>query len=155
MPSKTPPSGVFEIPTLAGQGISRQSPAASDHGQLWHAQTREGKGVVETPSPVCPSLRTYQFQLAQSGREMVRPPGSKGHPPRRVSQCRRSHLLHRSLPPSLESKTQTVRVDSHRRVHPGEALSLPPDSGADPAWLYKSKDQETKKDCLVICKTLH
>jgi transposase len=74
MPSEAPASGVSEIPASARPGVPGQGPAASGDGQLWHTQTRKGPGVAQTPSPVCGPLRTHQFELAESGGEMVRPP---------------------------------------------------------------------------------
>src|SRR5665213_520365 len=48
MPSKTPASGISEIPAQAGRGVPRQGSLTSGHGQLRYTQAREGQGVVET-----------------------------------------------------------------------------------------------------------
>jgi hypothetical protein len=68
----------------------RQSAVTSGHGQLRHTQTRESQGVAETPSPIRASFRSDQFQLAQSGGALVRPPRQQGHTPRRFPQRGRS-----------------------------------------------------------------
>jgi len=144
MPPETPSSGVSEIPAPTRHRVPRGHPLTLDHGQLRDAQARQSKGVAETSSSVRVSLRAHQFQLDESGREMVRPPGSQGHPPRRLSQRGRPAGVHRGVSHGLESGSQTLRVDRDRRIHPGKAHPLSPHLGADQARLHQPQVQKAE-----------
>jgi transposase len=124
-----------------------------NYGTHKHEQV---KVWLKRQSPVRASLRTHQFQLDESGREMVRPPGQQGHPPRRLPQRSRPEGVHRGVSQGLEPRPQTLRVDRDRRIHPGKAHALPTNFGADPARLHQPEVGKAEKSaCLVISQTLH
>jgi hypothetical protein len=146
-----PASRVFEIPASAQHRVPGRCPITSHHGQLRDAQARESKGVAEAQSPLRVSLCPHQFQLDESRREMVRPPRQQGHPPWRLPQRDRPAGVHRSVSHGLESRSQTLRVDRDRRIHPGKAQPLSPNLGADQARLHQPQVQKAEEmNCLVI-----
>src|ERR1700733_9848819 len=75
---ETPAPGVSEIPAAPQHRVSGRCPLASHHGQLRDAQARESKGMAQAKPPLRASLRPHWFQLDESDREMVWPPGSQG-----------------------------------------------------------------------------
>src|ERR1019366_2263626 len=125
-------------PASSPSGVSR-------HGQLWNPQAREGTELAQASpalrAPLCP----HEFQLAQPGRALVRPLGSKGDPAGRVPKRRGTEGVHRRIPHGVEQGSETVRVDRDGRIHPGETLPLPPDAGEDPACLHQSRSRKPKK----------
>src|SRR6266545_6908102 len=144
MSRETPASGVSEIPAPTQYRISWRGAPPSHHGQLRDAQARQSEGMAETESAVCAPFRPYQFQLDESGREMVRPLGQQSHSPRCLPKRRRPRSIHRGFSPGLESESQTLRLDRNSRIHPGEAYTLPPDSGADQARLHQPQIQKAE-----------
>jgi transposase len=55
----------------------------------------------------------------------------KGYPSRRLPQRSRPEGVHRRVSQSLESGSQTLRVDRDGRIHPEKAHPLPSNPGAD------------------------
>ena len=127
-----------------------------DHGQLRDAQARESKGLAETESSVRASFRPYQFQLDESCREMVRPPGQQGHPPRCLPQRRRPEGVHRGVSRSLERRIPNPSCgprpsNPSRKSSPAVGEPWNRSSPAAPA----PSPESGSNDCLVISKTLH
>ena len=63
-----PRSGVSEISTPAGPGVSRRCPLALGDGQLGHAHVSQRRSRAHTASARHPSRCADQFQLAPSRR---------------------------------------------------------------------------------------
>jgi hypothetical protein len=61
-----PPSGVFEISTPAGPGVSRRCPLALGDGQLGHAHVSQRRSLDHMASARHPSRCADQFQLTLS-----------------------------------------------------------------------------------------
>src|ERR1019366_6658428 len=115
------------------------------HGQLWNPQARECAELAEASPALRAPLRPHEFQLAEPGRALVRPLGSKGDPAGRVPKRGGPEGVHRRIPHGVEQRSEAVRLDRDGRIHHGETLPLPADVGEDPARLHQSSGPETKE----------
>src|ERR1039457_5126451 len=138
----SPPSGVSEILATSGWGIPRPDHAALGDGQLWHPQAYQRAGVAEAPSAICSEFCTDQFQLAQPGATLVWRTHGQSRPTRLIHQRRSLAVLHRCIPGGLERKYQPLGLYRNRRVDPGQACAMSPDSRANQAWLYRASNQK-------------
>jgi hypothetical protein len=59
--------------------------------------------------------------VAQSGPALVSRPDRQESAPRGVRQRARSDRQHRGIPQRPQRRSQTLRVDSHRRIHPRQS----------------------------------
>src|SRR5664279_3580489 len=145
MPPAPSSSGVSQVPTHSGSGVPWRGSAASRHGQLWNPQARKCAELAEAPPPLRAPLCPHEFQLAESGRTLVRPLGSKGDPTWRVPKRGGSKGVHRRIPHGVEQGSEAVRLDRDGRIHHRETLPLPADVGEDPTRLHQSPKPETKE----------
>lgn len=72
VPRAPSPSRVPAISETPGPRVSGEDSPSSRYGQLRDPQTCQRPKLAEAASPLCLSLCTHQFQLAQSGGAMVR-----------------------------------------------------------------------------------
>ena len=86
-----------------------------------HPQARRRRSMAQAAQAVSPALHPDLVVVAQPGRALVSRPDRQEPAPRHLRQRARPDRQHRGIPQRPQRRSQTLRLDSHRRIHPRQS----------------------------------
>ena len=120
MPAPPPPRGVPEVPAHHRPRGSHGPAGPPDPGQLRHPQARRRTTLAGQAPPLPPAFHANLLVVAQPGRTLVPRADRQSAAARRLRVGARPDRRDRGVHRRPQQRPETLRVDRHRRIDPGQ-----------------------------------